>query len=347
MTTPITMSRLRHPVFDLSVTAVTLLCAAATVAAAEPIPVTAKPVSELVIYPELRAPATVLSLNTSRLSAEISGRIIDIPVAVGQHIDSGAVLVRLDDIDYQLALERARSAAQVTAARIDQAQYELERAQTLAAKQLVSEQLLVQRQTELKTLQAEQAVNEVAIRVAQRDLTRTLLTAPFDAIVAARLGHVGELAAPGTPLLEIVDAGQLEVSATVQSELADALGSATKLQLLANNTSYPLRLRVVTPLIDNRSRTREARLIFTGARALPGSAGELAWRNHQAYLPAELLVKRNGRIGIFRINDNRAEFVALDHAEEGRPARSHLKGDTLVILEGRFRLQDGVEVVKQ
>lgn len=320
-----------------------LLCLglSSSVFAAEALPVGTKPVSALVIFPEWRAPATVVSLNTSRISAEISARVTALPVRVGQTVEPGQVLARLDDRDYRLALDQAQAAARALEARIALARYELERARSLSAKQAVSEQLLKQREAELNTLLAERQGQEVAIALARRNLDKTVLSAPYRALVTARLASLGELAAPGTALLEILDAAQLEVSSQVQTELTESLKNASDLQLAVGKIRYPLTLRVLTPAVDSRMRTREARLLFSADQALPGSAGELVWRNHQPYLPADVLVRRGGKIGVFVAQDDKAVFQALPSEEEGRPVPSTLAPTAQIILQGRFNLQDG------
>ena len=66
---------------------------------------------------------------------------------------------------------------------------------------------------------------------------------------------------------------------------------------------YPLRLRRLPPVVDSRTRTRQARLEFTGAQAPAGSAGRLRWEAQAAYLPPELLVRRDGGLGVFLLDD--------------------------------------------
>lgn len=314
---------------------------------AQPLPAAASPLAELAVFPELRAPATVLSLNNSRLSAELTARIIEIPVLDGQNVSKGDALLRLDDSDYRLGLEQAQAVARALDARIQLAQYELQRARTLSQKQAVSEQLLKQREAELKTLQAELESQSVVIRMAEHKLDKTVIRAPFSAIISRRLAQLGELATVGTPLLELTDNTQLEVSARIQSKLADSLESDSSPVLLADGQTYRLRLRVLTPLTDSRAASREARLLFSGKMALPGSAGELVWRHPQAHIPAQLLIRRAGSLGVLVVDKNKAAFVALPAAEEGRPAQTSLPAETLLITEGRFRLQPGDEIALQ
>ncbi|HJS36713.1 MAG TPA: biotin/lipoyl-binding protein, partial [Burkholderiales bacterium] len=78
--------------------------------AEEPAAVLVQPLAEAAVYPERDASAQVVSLNESRIAAEIAGRIEALPVEVGQRLARGAVVARLDCRDHQLAHERARAA---------------------------------------------------------------------------------------------------------------------------------------------------------------------------------------------------------------------------------------------
>lgn len=321
------------------VTALTLLALPAI--AGEPVPVSVRPLAEVAVYPEQRAPAEVVSQNDSRISAEISARIVELPVLVGQVVEQGALLARLNNIDYTLALQREQAAAESLAARLELARYQWERAQSLAQQQLIAEELFKQREADLNTLLAEQKGQQAALEQARHNLEKTALRAPFRAVVMERLGQVGELAAPGTPLLRIVDAAHIEVSAQVQNEQAANLAATKTIELASGAGRHTLQLRTITPAMDARTRTREARLTFTDANALPGTTGELVWRSRAAHIPADLILRRNGKLGFFQVLDGQARFTPLDAAQEGRPAATVLDPDTQVVVEGRYRLQDG------
>ena len=343
------MSRLcmqRLPVMVLAASAcLTLLPVQAADKETTTTKVVARPVQELAFFPVYRASANVEALNESRISAEITAVIRDIPVKVGDVVDKGAVLVQLDCRNYALVLQREQAQAKSLAAKQDLAEYQLLRAQKLTTQQAVAEELLKQRETDLAVLQAEAKSQRVAIRQAQRNVDNCVLRAPYDAIVLERLGQVGELASPAAPLLRILDAQQREVSAKLQEQQVDSIRDARQITYKVRGEVYPLQLRAITPNIDSRERTQEVRLLFTRAKPLPGSAGEIVWRSQQVHLPAELLVRRNEQLGVFvvqKAQDKRvATFHVLKAAVEGRPVAVDLPGDTLVVTQGRFRLQPG------
>jgi hypothetical protein len=92
-------------------------------------------------------------------------------------------------------------------------------------------------------------------------------------------------------------------------------------------------------------RTQEVRLEFVSSKALVGVAGELIWKNQQPHVPPEVLVQREGRLGIFVVTkDKKAKFIVLENAAEGRPTYVDLPLDTMVVTRGRFQLHDGDRV---
>ena len=74
-------------------------------------------------------------------------------------------------------------------------------------------------------------------------------------------------------------------------------------------------------------------------------AGRLRWEAEAAFLPPELLVRRDGGLGVFLIYDGAARFHPLPEATEGQPARVDLPAEARLVLEGRQRLSDGDAVV--
>jgi len=296
----------------------------------------------IAVYPEYKAPATVVTLNDSQISSELAAVIEKIPVEIGQVVKKGDLLVSLDKKDYQLALQREQAALDSLQVKIKFADYQLQRAETLEKQKAVAEELLKQRETELAVLVSENQSRLLALKQAKRNLEKCDLRAPFDAVITEKLVGVGELANPGTPLLRIIDAQQREVTAELQSYQLASLRSASTLVFKNRGDSYPLQLRTVLPIVDQRKRTQEVRLTFESARALVGTSGELVWKNKQAHVPAEMLVQRNGQLGIFVVNGEKlAKFVVLDDAAEGRPAQVDFSLNTKIVTKGRFRLQDG------
>jgi HlyD family secretion protein len=166
------------------------------------------------------------------IQADIMGRIVELRVDEGDQVRRGDLLLRIDPLQYEAAVNRAQAAvsgalarqSQVEAARL-QAEQALRRARELAAagNNLLSPQALEEAETQLRvqTALAEAARHDVAqaraaLREAEDRLSKTIIRAPMDGIITRRNVEEGEMAIvgtmnnPGSLLLTISDMSVME-----------------------------------------------------------------------------------------------------------------------------------------
>lgn len=318
-----------------------LMCAPAL--AAQPPVVKIRLLSELAIHPQREASAQAVSLNLARLSAELAARIDSIPVEPGQRIAKGTVVAQLDCTDTRIAAQRAQAALESSQARLQLARLQLQRSTELAAKNFISGDALDAKKTEVAVVAAEVRLDTAALAAAQRDIGKCTLRSPYPAIVEARLAQVGELASPGTPIVQLWDTSRLQLAVQLQANDADLLVQARPV-FVSQGREYAVQLLRVSPAMNPASRTREARFSFVQAPPAPGSSGVLRWRDPRPFVPAEYLVSRAGELGVFVVSGQTARFVPLSGAQEGRPAAAALPADAKLVTDGRFALQDGMTV---
>jgi HlyD family secretion protein len=132
------------------------------------------------------------------ISADITGRIIEIPFEEGDTVRPGDLLIRIDQSQYNAAVARARAAtssAQASAlqarANRDQAKRALDRTLELwrTDSNLVSAEQLEQ---------AETSYQVSALQEAQEQLAKTVIRSPMAGQVTRLAVEVGEVAVPGT-----------------------------------------------------------------------------------------------------------------------------------------------------
>lgn len=310
------------------------------------IPVTTAALESVAFYPQYSAPAATVSLNQSRISAETSGVIEQIPVRVGDRIKQGELLTALDCRENRLRHEQAEARLASIESRVALATRQIARTRSLRKTNSASEERLNQQQAELQSAQADRRAQRATLAEATLNQERCRITAPFSGVVQQRLASEGEWISPGQPLIKLVDLQRLEVSAQVSVDLVDSLQVAQTIELETSQGRYPVTLRATSPLIDPQGRNREVRLLFSNSQALPGSSGRLLWQSRQPYLPADLPVQRDEGLGLYLAVDDRARFHPLPRAQEGQPAAVDLPGDSQLIIEGRQSLQDG-DPIKQ
>jgi HlyD family secretion protein len=170
------------------------------------------------------------------ISADISGRVIQLAVEEGQWVDKGALLLRIDPSQYQSMVRSATaSVAQARAreaqarAQLMKAQNDLRRAEMLAqGKELISAQDLENARTQASVAAAELQAGRFAVAQAQAalseandNLSKTTIVAPMSGRVTRLNIEEGETAVigtmnnPGSLLLTVADLSVMEAKIKV------------------------------------------------------------------------------------------------------------------------------------
>lgn len=318
-----------------------LLFPVAGAAQSQPHPVRATPLAELARPQTLSAPAEVVPRQDSLLAAELALPVSRIHVEVGQTVEAGQVLLELDRRDPTLQLRQAEAQRKAAEAQRELTRQRLLRGRELAERQFSSADDVLALEAAEAAASADLEIAESAVAIARRTLEKTSLRAPFAGEVVARTAQLGALAAAGSPLIRLVQLGEDEVEARLPAAQAAGLAEAGAIHFEAPGARLPLRLLRMTRSVDPASRTRTARLAFVEAGLAPGHSGSLVWQAPGFSLPAELIVQRDGVLGVFVVEGSTARFVALPGAVSGRSAEVALAGTTLVVSEGQQRLRDG------
>lgn len=318
-----------------------------TVVSADTTPVTVRPLEELEFYPVRDAPATVISLNDSHVSAEISGVLNSLRVRVGDSVSKGDLIATVECDDYDITVDEAKANYDSGVTKYNFIMSQLKKAKKLSKKKNISSEEVERRRSNLSIQKSEVARLRAVLKAAQRSREKCSIHAPLNAVVIERLANLGDYLTPGSKIARLLDQENIEVSAKVQEQDLLSLEQAHEMTFVTPEHSYPLKLRTVLPLLESRIRSYEVRLEFAGDRATPGSAGRLQWKLPDAHMPADALVRLGSKVGIFLEEDGVARFRPLEQAEEGRPAKLGSLQEGKVIVEGRFNIEDGdhVEVV--
>ncbi len=159
------------------------------------------------------------------LSAQVSGVITDLGknFVPGQRIRKGELLLTIDDRDYRIAMDAAKSdlasaeaslAQEAGSQAVARADFELFEVEVAAA-----EKALMLRQPQLRAAQASVSRAKAAVRRAQLDLDRTRIRAPFDAVVLSRnVGLGAQVNGPASNLGELAKASPYWITLLVPVE---------------------------------------------------------------------------------------------------------------------------------
>ncbi len=208
-------------------------------------------------------------------------------------------------------------------------------------KKSVSEEILDERESDLAVLNTDYRGAMSKVKMARLNESRCIVKSPFRALINERSSAIGQYANTGTALVKIIDIEQLEISAQVFNRDSEQISLADELFFEHADARYPVSLRTVIPAINSETRNREVRLLFINGQALPGAAGKLIWRDNGAHIPGEYLVRREGELGVFTIENDIARFIPIPSAETGRASPTSLSIETSIVTEGHFSLKAG------
>jgi len=184
---------------------------------------------------------TVRPAERSVLAAKVMGAITELPVALGQRVKAGEVLLKISPAEATARVTQAR--AQFNVARRD-----LERETDLLAKGASTPEMV-------RNLQDRFTGCEAALHEAETQLSYTVIRAPFDGVVARKLVQVGDLATPGEPLFEVEGTADFEVLACVPDSLSAALTTDATFACEAAGVTFTGSLREVSSMTDPATRT--------------------------------------------------------------------------------------------
>ena len=163
---------------------------------------------------------TVLPRTESDLVAEVSGRIVSIAPAMvsGGFFKQGEVLFEIDPLDYEVELEQTRARLASARSELVSAERAYARQLDLAKKQSTSESLRDDALNRLRIAQASMREAQARLSRAERDLSRTRVTAPYDGRVRSERVDVGQFVNRGSPVAMLYATDYAEVRLPVHDD---------------------------------------------------------------------------------------------------------------------------------
>jgi|TARA_B110000263_G_C15303030_1_gene508938 RND family efflux transporter MFP subunit len=163
---------------------------------------------------------TVLPRTESDLIPEISGRIISISKSMvsGGFFKKDDLLLVIDPLDYELAREQARASLASAGSELSNAKRGHDRQLDLARKQSTSQSKKDDALNRLRFAQASLREAKARLSRAERDLSRTKITAPYDGRVRSERVDIGQFANRGTPMASLYATDIAEVRLPIHDE---------------------------------------------------------------------------------------------------------------------------------
>lgn len=288
---------------------------------------------------------SLVAERTAQIRAEVPGSVVQVFHDPGARVAAGTSLAKIDDRAINDAYLSARSGVTAAQSAADIAARELARAEALSKAGAISDRDLENARRGDLTARTMLDDAKARLAAAQKQLDATNVLAPYAGVVSDRFVNPGDVVAPGSPLVSVVDPSTMRLEAAVPAEQLSAVRVGAPVRFSV--TGYPGRtfegrISSINPSADPQ--TRQVRLFVripnAGNQLVAGlfAEGRVASDSREALTVPESAVDQRGLVPtVLRLRNGRTERIevtlgARDEAAERFEVRSGLAaGDTLLL----------------
>ncbi len=139
-----------------------------------------------------------------QIAPKIPGTVLAVPIEDNSQVKKGDLLVEIDPVDYQLRVNEAKAALDMSKAAYEQAGRDRDRAESLYKEEVYPKQRYENAQTAYDLAKAQYDTAEAQLNIAQRNLEYARIYAPSDGHVAKKSVETGNQVLPGQALMAVV-----------------------------------------------------------------------------------------------------------------------------------------------
>lgn len=341
--------------------------------------VTAWPSQEFV---QLNSTGYVVARRKAAVAPKGTGRVEWVGVSEGDHVKAGQVLARLESTDvaanYQASVANTAvaSASLINAqGELDDAKLNLERANKLYAKHLVSQLYMQDAKSRYARADANNASAKAAVAAARANqayarssVDYAQIRAPFDGVVISRSADVGDIVTPLASAADakgavvvVADMSSMEVNAEVSESSLSAIRVGQPCEIVLDafaDKRYRGEVSVIVPTVNRASATVtvKVRILDADPSILPDMSARVSFLSQPADAQQQAVLAVNpqaiatddGQSRVYVLGDG--DRVRAVPVEPGallggvRAVTGPLKAGDTVVLEPGPRLGDGSRI---
>ena len=309
-----------------------------------------------------------LPSRSSELGFKRGGEIAQVLVDIGDVVEKGQVLARLDSQTLASNLEQAEANTDLAQANLSAAKAEAQlaantekRFRTLREQDNTSMQIYDEAKLSFQTKRAQYQVAQANVKRAlaaanasKIALAEAAIKAPFDGIIQSRYMDEGTQILGGTPAVKLIELGPIKAHVGVPSESLVSLLIGNTYNLSWNGKAQPARLMAISPEVDPDTRTLKAVFKISAGIIPIGAVVELLLEQRVQtpgfWLPVSALTASDrGLWGVYVVNaENIIErrLVEVIHNEASRAyVRGLLSDKERVVNSGVQRIVPGQSVL--
>jgi RND family efflux transporter MFP subunit len=295
----------------------------------------------------LNASGYVTARRAATVSSKVTGKVMEVLVEEGLHVNEGQTLARIDDTNVKASLKlaeaqlsSAHAAIAETSARIKEANLNFKRIAELAKNNISAQAELDHAEADAAALNARLAQQEAEVIVSERNvatwqqqLDDTIIRAPYSGIVTTKNAQPGEMISPlsagaaftRSGICTIVDMESLEIEIDVNESYINRVQPSQPVEATLDaypEWKIPCKVIAIIPTADRQKSTVKVRVGFVklDPRILPEMGVKVAFRESSGPAPAaarNVLVpktavqQQDGRDVVLVVQKGRAERRAV------------------------------------
>jgi RND family efflux transporter MFP subunit len=248
-----------------------------------PVTVTLSPVEQTLEQQSIEVRGTVQPTRQAVLSSRVMGPVVAVKVGAGDVVRTGQTLIEIQEAASDGQLAQAAGALAQAEAALALAERNFQRYQALHAEKAASELELDMARMQYEQAQGAVKQAEGAVRTASTVAAESTVRAPFPARVVGTLVEVGDLAAPGRPLVRVESlegqqiwldvresdihrlavGDELRVRLDARPDFGEVAGTVAEIVPLADPATHTFSVKVDLGTLEVRSGL-SGRAFFTG-----------------------------------------------------------------------------------
>jgi RND family efflux transporter MFP subunit len=241
--------------------------------------------------------AVIEAVKQATVSAQTSGRVIEINYDVDDYVEKGSILLRFRDKEQRARFDAAQ-------ANFEEAQSDYKRTTELFEKKLVAKAMLDKAEARLKAARAERDQ-------AKENLEHTQVRAPYSGIVVQRHIEIGETAAVGQKLFTGLSLESLRATVNVPQDIINTIRSKQQAQVIIDRDggkSVTAESLTISPYADPITHTFTVRVNLPAGdyQIYPGMFVKVAFaldEVQQLVVPVSAVSQRSEVSAVYVVDD--------------------------------------------
>ncbi|BDX08053.1 efflux RND transporter periplasmic adaptor subunit [Planctobacterium marinum] len=304
---------------------------------------------------------TIEAIHDASLAVQQAGLAKTLYKDLGDQVSKGEKLLQLDDSLARYQLQQLEAAVSTTQVQLAEASRLYSEALRLSKTQVVPETLIAERKARVAEAETTLQQAKASLGLQQEVLRRHAVYAPFDGIITARNGDIGEWLQPQSPVFNLVSNTQLRLRVAVPQEHYSAVlayqqsDSPNVVVSIDNAKNQRLTLPIAAIVKASDPQTRTFRLLVhlpEDPQLISGMSANLQLDLGDQIAPLLWLPKSavrshpDGGHSVFSVQNNQTvrHIVRIERSDSSRFAVSGAPAGVPYVSKGVQLLQEGVSV---